>query len=137
MENYQLHHVGYVTPDIAKSRILYEDMGHSAVTEVIFDPIQKVRVLFLGTGTDTLVELVEPAGEGSPVENFLKKRGPGLHHLCYQVNDIEKACAAMRERGGIITCEPVPAAAFDGRRIAFVFRREGLIELLEREHVRR
>lgn len=131
--DYKLHHVGYATPDIAKSRVLYEDMGFSAVTPIIFDPIQKVRVIFLGTGADVLVELVEPAEEKSPVSNFLQKRGPGLHHLCYEVTDIERACATMREKGGILTCEPVPAAAFDGRRIAFVFRREGLIELLERE----
>jgi methylmalonyl-CoA/ethylmalonyl-CoA epimerase len=131
--DYQLHHVGYATPEIAKSRALYEDMGFSAVTPVFFDPVQKVRVIFFGTGTGVLVELVEPAEEKSPVSNFLQKRGPGLHHLCYQVSDIERACATMREKGGIITVEPVPAVAFEGRRIAFVFRREGLIELLERE----
>lgn len=129
---HRLHHVGYATPSIAASRVLYEDMGFTAATPVYHDPVQQVRVVFMSTGADVLVELVEPASEKSPVSNFLKKRGPGLHHLCYEVDDIERECASMREKGGIITCEPVPAVAFEGRRIAFVFRREGLIELLER-----
>ena len=127
-----LHHVGYATRDITKSRKLYEDLGFAATTEVIHDPIQKVRVIFMATGASVLVELVEPATDDSPVSNFLAKQGPGLHHLCYEVDDLDAACARMREQGGIITCAPVPAVAFAGRRIAFVFRREGLIELLER-----
>ncbi len=132
MIGHTLHHVGYATRDIAKSRRLYEDMGFAATTEIIHDPTQKVRVIFFSTGTQVLVELVEPAAEDSPVTNFLAKQGPGLHHLCYEVDDIEASCEAMRASGGIITCAPVPAAAFAGRRIAFIYRREGLIELLER-----
>ncbi len=130
---FTLHHVGYVTHEIAKSRVLYEDMGFSATTPIYHDPIQDVRVIFMGTGSETLVELVEPASPQSPVANFLKKKGPGLHHLCYLVDDIERECEKMRKLGGIITCAPVPAVAFEGRRIAFIFRREGLIEFLERE----
>jgi methylmalonyl-CoA/ethylmalonyl-CoA epimerase len=132
MLGHKLHHVGYATRELAKSRRLYEDMGFAAVTDVIHDPIQKVRVAFFATGSDVLVELVEPADEHSPVSNFLTKHGPGLHHLCYEVDDVEAACERLREHGGIVTCPPVPAVAFAGRRIAFVFRREGLIELLER-----
>jgi methylmalonyl-CoA/ethylmalonyl-CoA epimerase len=128
----KLHHVGYATREIAKSRRLYEDLGFAATTDVIHDPIQKVRVIFFATGTDVLVELVEPADEQSPVTNFLAKQGPGLHHLCYEVDDVEVACEQLRAHGGVITCPPVPAVAFAGRRIAFVFRREGLVELLER-----
>ncbi len=128
----KLHHVGYATREIAKSRRLYEDLGFAATTDVIHDPIQKVHVIFFATGTDVLVELVEPAHEHSPVSNFLAKQGPGLHHLCYEVDDVETACEQLRAHGGVITCAPVPAVAFGGRRIAFVFRREGLVELLER-----
>jgi len=131
MNGHKLHHVGYATREIAKSRRLYEDMGFTAATDVFHDPIQKVRVVFMSTGTSVLVELVEPADPNSPVSNFLTKHGPGLHHLCYEVGDLEAACARMRDQGGIITCAPVPAVAFAGRRIAFVFRRDGLIELLE------
>lgn len=127
-----LHHVGYATRDISKSRRLYEDMGFAATTEIIHDPTQKVRVIFFSTGTQVLVELVEPASADSPVSNFLSKQGPGLHHLCYEVDDIQTSCEALRASGGIVTCAPTPATAFSGRRIAFVFRREGLIELLER-----
>jgi methylmalonyl-CoA/ethylmalonyl-CoA epimerase len=133
MNGHRLHHVGYVTREIAKSRRLYEDLGFAAATPIYHDPIQKVRVVFMATGSDVLVELVEPAEPDSPVSNFLTKHGPGLHHLCYEVADIERACEQLREQGGIITCAPVPAVAFAGRRIAFIYRREGLIELLEAE----
>jgi methylmalonyl-CoA/ethylmalonyl-CoA epimerase len=131
MFGHKLHHVGYATRELAKSRRLYEDLGFAATTDVIHDPVQRVRVVFMATGSDVLVELVEPADATSPVSNFLAKHGPGLHHLCYEVNNIEAACERLREQGGVVTCAPVPAVAFNGRRIAFVFRREGLIELLE------
>ena len=132
MLGHKLHHVGYATRELAKSRRLYEDMGFAAVTDVIDDPIQKVRVVFFATGSDVLVGSRRAGRRVSPVSNFLTKHGPGLHHLCYEVDDIEAACALPREQGGSDVSARVPAVAFAGRRIAFVFRREGLIELLER-----
>ncbi len=63
------------------------------------DPIQKVKVAFLSTNSGGgQVELVEPAGEGSPVSRFLALGG-GLHHLCYEVDDLDPHLPEMRYSG--------------------------------------
>jgi methylmalonyl-CoA/ethylmalonyl-CoA epimerase len=97
------------------------------------DPLQKVKVAFMSTRPgDAMIELVEPAGEGSPVLRFLNERGGGLHHLCYEVADLEKSLAESRERGLMIVSRPKPAVAFEGRRIAWVLTKEKmLVEFLE------
>ncbi len=77
------------------------------------------------------MELVEPAGEQSPVRAFLENGG-GLHHICYEVADCEKALAAMRQRGAMIVRRTKPAVAFGGRGIAWLLTAEKLlVELLE------
>lgn len=128
-----LHHIGIVVHSIDTDGRLYSALGFEAATPIYFDPIQGVRVQFIHTGADVLVELVEPARPDSPVSNFLKKRGPGLHHLCYLVDEVHQACEHVRDHGGIVTCEPVPAVAFQARSIAFVYWYGSLIEFLERE----
>ena len=100
--------------------------------QIFHDPIQRVKVTFLCMpGTDVQMELVEPAGEQSPVQAFLEKGG-GLHHLCYEVKNCDEAMLALRQRGALIVRRPKPAVAFDGRRIAWVLTAEKLlVELLE------
>ncbi|BAZ25058.1 hypothetical protein NIES4073_59620 [Kalymmatonema gypsitolerans NIES-4073] len=127
-----LHHIGVAVPSISAGLNLYSAMGFEAATPIYHDPIQKVRVQFINSGSDVLIELVEPAETDSPVSNFLKKRGSGFHHLCYLVDDINSSCEYVREQGGIITCTPVPAVAFQGKHIAFVYWHGTIIEFLER-----
>ncbi|MFZ0793673.1 MAG: VOC family protein, partial [Candidatus Korobacteraceae bacterium] len=74
----------------------------------------------------------EPASDGSPVLRFLRDRGGGLHHVCYEVADLEEKLIEFRSRGALIVKRPKPAVAFGGRRIAWVITSEKLlIELLE------
>lgn len=126
-----LHHIGIALPSIEKGQQLYSAMGFVNTTPIYHDPIQKVRVQFFSTGSNVLIELVEPAADDSPVSNFLNKRGAGFHHLCYLVSDIHQMCEYARAQGGIITCAPVPAVAFDGKLIAFVYWHKTIIEFLE------
>jgi methylmalonyl-CoA/ethylmalonyl-CoA epimerase len=64
----------------------------------------------------------------------LKKNGPGLHHLCYEVNMLEDALADLRSKGALLAKPPKPAVAFEGRRIAWLLTGEKLLlELLEVE----
>lgn len=80
---------------------------------------------------DPQIELIEPAGEDSPVRSFLSKGG-GLHHLCYEVRNLEAQLELSRSQGGKLVRAPMPAVAFDGRRIAWVYAKEKLlIEFLE------
>ena len=81
---------------------------------------------------DAQIELVEPAAEDSPVLRFLRERGGGFHHVCYEVNHLENELVAMKSRGALIVKRPKPAVAFEGRRIAWVLTAEKLlVELLE------
>lgn len=126
-----LHHIGIAVKDISTARGLYSAMNFQVASSVLEDPIQRVRVQFIQSGTQVLIELVEPTQPDSPVSNFLRKRGPGFHHLCYEVNDIWQMCEYVRNQGGLVTCEPVPAVAFQGKLIAFVYWHQTLIEFLE------
>jgi methylmalonyl-CoA/ethylmalonyl-CoA epimerase len=103
--------------------------------EIIHDPIQQVRVAFFSPADprNPVFELVEPAGEGSPVKAFVKKGG-GLHHVCYEIDDLESGLAEARDVGFVIVSNPVPAVAFGGRRIAWIVsKRRLLMEFLERK----
>ena len=100
---------------------------------IFHDPNQLVRVTFLrGKQPNApLFELVEPAGDKSPVIPFLK-RGGGLHHLCYEVENLESQLALSRSQGGLLVRAPLPAVAFEGRRIAWVYTKHKLLlEFLE------
>ena len=128
----KLHHIGIVVQSIAESIELYEKLGFDRISDVTVDEIQKVRVLFVGIGDNsTTIELIEPIATDSPITNFLAKKGGGLHHICYEVDDIEARCSKMRSQGALIVCKPVPAAAFGSRRIAFAYMDKSLIEFVE------
>lgn len=131
---FRLHHVGLLVASIEEAaRIHSQRYGYLVESEVILDPVQTARVLFLRLpGGGNWLELVSPANDSSKLSNALKKRGEGLHHLCYEVDDIESACTSLREQAQLMLAPPTPATAFLGRRIAwFMDRRGHLTELLE------
>ena len=130
-----LHHVGYVVPDIETAMPGFTaSLGASWNGRIYDDPHQRVRVAFLSTRPgDAQIELVQPASDDSPVLRFLREKGGGFHHVCYEVGDLEMALAEMKTRRAVIARRPKPAVAFDGRRIAWMVTAErALIELLER-----
>lgn len=130
------HHVGFVVASIKDAAPGFADSLEAEWDgEIIHDPNQGVRVSFLKgrSPADPLVELVEPASEESPVMRFLKKGG-GLHHLCYETANLDRQLESARACGGLVTRMPLPAIAFGGRRIAWVYTRNKLlIEYLERQ----
>jgi methylmalonyl-CoA/ethylmalonyl-CoA epimerase len=133
-----LHHIGFVVASIREAvQGFAESIEAEWDGEIIHDRNQVVRVTFLRgkSAADPLLELVEPAGDKSPALSFLK-RGGGLHHLCYQVDSLEEQLKLSRSRGGLIARAPLPAAAFGGRRIAWVYTRNKLLlEYLESREV--
>lgn len=130
----KLHHIGFVVPSIQESgKSFCLALGMTWDEDIVFDPIQKVRVTFLegNSPTDALIELVEPGGPESPVSRFLERRG-GLHHLCYEVADLEAHLKFCESVGTIVIQQPVPAVAFAGRRIAWALTKKNLlVEFLE------
>jgi methylmalonyl-CoA/ethylmalonyl-CoA epimerase len=129
----RLHHIGFVVGSIAGAVDGFVRLLSARWTGEIFDdPIQRVKVTFLTTRNGApLIELVEPLAEDSPVAAFFG-RGGGLHHLCYEVEELEPELSRIRASGALPLKDPAPAVSFGGRRIAWVVSREGLlVELLE------
>jgi methylmalonyl-CoA/ethylmalonyl-CoA epimerase len=125
----RLHHVGYVVRSIKETADRFaQSVAASWDQKIIQDPLQDAKVAFLAGIVQEfpLVELVEPGSEASPVTNFLKKGG-GLHHLCYEVESLDKQLEFSQTIGGMIVRPPLPAVAFAGRRIAWVYTKDRLL----------
>ena len=130
-----LHHIGYVVESIEKAMPGFlRSLGGRWDGQVFEDPHQKVRVAFLTThAQDAQIELVEPAAGDSPVAKFLQNRGGGLHHCCYEVENLQQGITAMRKEGALLAKPPKPAVAFSGRPIAWLLTAEKLlVELLQK-----
>lgn len=112
----RIAHIGVAVEDLDAALAFYRDvLGLEPSAPETADGAQIVSVR-LG---DVEVELLHPETVESPVARFLAKRGPGIHHLCYRVPDLDRALAACRERGYRLVDE-VPRTGAGGRRIAFV-----------------
>jgi methylmalonyl-CoA epimerase len=113
-----LHHVAIVVPSIAEARRTYVDVLGLSAHGVEHVADQRVNVLVCRAGSQR-IELVEPAAEDSPVSKFLAKRGGGLHHLAYRVEDLERALARLRD-AGLRLIDEAPRPGAEGTRVAFV-----------------
>lgn len=129
------HHVGFAVASIEKLGLSFaRSLDAHWGGEIIHDPLQEARVTFLYSGNERnpAIELVEPAGEAAPLHKFLS-RGGGLHHICYEVDSLDSQVRASRAAGCLVVKNPLPAVAFGGRRIAWVYTPEKLlVEYLER-----
>ncbi len=99
-------------------------------------PIQKVSVNFLtqSAGDIAEIELIAPLSEDSPIKSMLAKGSGGAYHLCFETTDIERALIHAKNNGCMIVSQPVPAVAFNGRRIAWIYTpSRQLFELVEAE----
>lgn len=134
---FKLLHVGVAVPSIeAATDSLTALFGYRVISGPFDDPIQKVTVNFLTQSDSDLVEieLISPLTLDSPVQSMLKKGGGGGYHLCFQTTDIEAALQHAKDNGCIIVSQPVPAVAFQGRRIAWFYTpARQLFELVEAE----
>lgn len=127
----KIDHIGIAVPELESAIEQYKSLGFEFHgTEDV--PSQKVNTAFFEIG-ESHVELLEATAEDSPIAKFLGKRGPGIHHICIQVEDIEAALASYKEKGvRLINEQPVIGAG--GHRVAFVHPKATsgvLLELLE------
>jgi methylmalonyl-CoA/ethylmalonyl-CoA epimerase len=124
-----LEHIGIAVRSIDESLPLYQALG---LTEARREevPEQQVRTAFLPAGEPS-IELLEPTFVDSPVGRFLARRGPGVHHICFAVDDLEGMLDELSRRGyRLIHRAPVPGAG--GKKVAFLHPDAGngvLIEL--------
>jgi len=129
---YKIDHLGVAVASIDDALGIYRALGlsESRREEV---PSQKVLTAFLPVGEST-IELLQPTSADSPVGKFLAKRGEGIHHVCFAVENLEAALADLSKKGfRLIHTTPVPGAG--GKRVAFLHPEAGrgvLIELAEK-----
>jgi methylmalonyl-CoA epimerase len=114
---YRLDHIGIAVSSIDGALPVYEALGLKESGRELVES-QGVRTAFLPLG-ETRLELLEPAAPDSPLATFLAKRGPGIHHVCFAVDDLESALAELKGRGfRLVNESPVRGAA--GKRVAFL-----------------
>lgn len=131
MKTPAIDHVGIVVKSIEDAVPFYEKALRLAVSHREEVPAYQVRVAFLQAG-EAAVELVEPTGEG-PIQKFLEKRGPGMHHLAFFVSDIAGEMKRLRGEGlGSIEAAPRPGSR--GHKVCFLrpeYAEGVLVELVE------
>lgn len=123
-------HIGIATPDLAAILPFYRDV--LGLPEVPLDDADGAHIIGLRAG-ESLVELLQPRESGSPVAKFLAKRGPGIHHICLAVDDIDATLERCRA-AGVALIDEAPRIGAEGKRIAFLHPRATagvLVELSE------
>jgi methylmalonyl-CoA/ethylmalonyl-CoA epimerase len=114
----RIDHVAVVVEDMQKSLAFWRDALGMQVHEVRDVPAEQSQVAFLPLAGSE-VELVQPTTGDSGIAKYLAKRGPGMHHLCLEVDDIEAMLTLLKEKGVHLINEQ-PRIATDGKRYAFV-----------------
>jgi methylmalonyl-CoA/ethylmalonyl-CoA epimerase len=132
---FKLRHVGVAVPSLEPAtESLAALFGYKVVSGPFDDPIQKVSVNFLAqSGKDVAeIELIAPLTEDSPIKSMLAKGNGGAYHLCFETTDIDQALVHAKNNGCIIVSPAVPAVAFNGRKIAWIYTRSRqLFELVQ------
>lgn len=133
----KLDHIGVVVRDIEHSKKYYQQTyGCEVLSEIIDEPAHNVRVMFLsvGHGSMPMIELIMPASDKSKVKTFLEKTGGGIHHLAYEVADIEKTIEHFKSLRAMILGNIVPGAGHNNTRTVWLYTSEkNLVELIEEQ----
>jgi methylmalonyl-CoA/ethylmalonyl-CoA epimerase len=127
----RINHIAIVVPSIKNALNFWHDVLGLRLDHIEEVTSQKSKVAFLSVG-DSEVELVEPMGQDSGLSKFLAERGPGLHHLCFEVDDIGKMINLIKSKGvRLINEEPIK---LPGRKMAFIHPKSAhgvLVELYQ------
>ncbi len=112
-----LEHIGIAVKDLKEAIAAYEALGlHPSSTEEVES--EKVKVAAFPVG-GTRLEFLEPTSKESAIARFLRKRGPGIHHLAFEVEDIEDACEELRVAGLRLVYD-APRVGEGGAKVNFV-----------------
>jgi methylmalonyl-CoA/ethylmalonyl-CoA epimerase len=112
----RIAHIGIAVRTLDEILPFYRDV--LGMPETPLDDADGARIAGVVAG-ESLVELLEPAQEDSPIGKFVARRGPGLHHVCFHVDDLEGTLARCRA-AGVRLIDEVPRMGAEGKRIAFL-----------------
>jgi methylmalonyl-CoA/ethylmalonyl-CoA epimerase len=129
----RLNHVAIAVRDIAKAARLYRETLGADVSAAVGQPDHGVTTVFV-TLPNTKIELLEPLGEGSPIANFLERNPDGgVHHLCYEVDDILAARDRLKAAGARVLGDGQPKTGAHGKPVLFLHPKDFCGTLVEIE----
>ena len=129
----RLNHVAIAVPDLAAASALYRDTLGARVSAPQALPEHGVTVVFVDLG-NTKVELLEPLGEASPIAAFLAKNpSGGMHHVCYEVDDILTARDRLKAAGARVLGDGNPKTGAHGKPVLFLHPKDFQGTLVELE----
>ena len=131
----RLNHIAIAVPDLEAAISIYRDILGATVTNPMDLPEHGVKVSFVEL-ENTKIELLFPIGDNSPITSYMKKNAAGgMHHICYEVNDILAARDKMLEKGMRILGSNEPKIGAHGKLVLFLHPKDFCGTLIELEQV--
>lgn len=131
----RLNHVAIAVKDLEKSTCLYRDTLGAKVSSPQAEPAHGVTVVFIEL-PNTKIELLQPLGENSPIAKFLEKNPDGgMHHICYEVEDIIAARDRLKATGARVLGDGEPKIGAHGKPVLFLHPKDFNGTLVELEQV--
>ncbi len=131
----KLNHVAIVVPDLDAAAATYRDILGASVSEAKDLPEHGVTVIFVEL-PNTKIELLHPLGDNSPIAKFLVKNASGgMHHICYEVDDILASRDQLKLRGATILGDGEPRTGAHGKPVLFLSPKDFCGTLVEIEQV--
>lgn len=124
----KIEHIGIAVKSIKSAMKFYGDTLDLGLSEIIEVPSRKLRIAFIDLA-GTKLELLESAGEGSVIDKFIQKKGEGIHHICFEVADFDKAVAELKDKKVELVDEPRIGA--EGKKIVFLQPKNAFGVLIE------
>lgn len=129
----RLNHVAIAVPDIAAAAKVYKDTLGATVTAPKPQPDHGVMTVFVEL-PNTKIELLEPLGEGSPISKFLERNSVGgVHHVCFEVDDIEAAIVHLQKEGAKVLGDGKPRIGAHDKPVVFLSPKDFCGTLVELE----
>ena len=129
-----INHIGIAVRDLEAAVVVFHEKLGLPLREIKELPDRGIKIAFLHAG-ETLVELMAPLGEDSQISKFLDKRGEGIHHMCFEVDDVAQELDRLSE-GGVRTLSKRPEVGAEGLPMAFLHPKSThgvLVEILQPE----
>jgi methylmalonyl-CoA/ethylmalonyl-CoA epimerase len=114
----KIEHIGIAVSNLEASASLYEKLLNTAVYKIEEVPSEAVKTAFLQSGPNK-IELLEAIGEDSPISKFIAKRGEGIHHIAFEVDDIRAEMARLKREGFVLLSDE-PKLGADNKLVCFV-----------------
>ena len=131
----KLNHIAIATPNLDKAIRTYKDILGVKISAPLDQIEHGVKVVFIEI-PNTKIELLEPLGENSPIENFLEKnKKGGIHHICFEVEDIDSAILHLKKEGATVLGDGKAKIGAHGKPVIFLHPKDFNGTLIELEEV--